>query len=159
MVGACSLAMAGAGGVAALELPQLEGFLGSLPEIQELLGGAPPLALLTLLAAYTLPDGEWADVHGLYDAGLEGLPEGAAGQLVSVLLAGQYDEMREVLELFGAAESEGATAASDASALWLFGVSAASDPLPSGRFRLTPLGRAGVRELLVTIGVPAPVMG
>jgi Plasmid pRiA4b ORF-3-like protein len=151
--------MACAVGEAILELPEVEGFLGSLPGIQGLLDGAPPLTLLMLLAAYTLPDGEWADVHGLYDAGLEGLPQGAARQLVGALLAAQYDEMRELLELFGAAESEGVATAPDTSAVWPFGPGEASDLLPTGRFRLTPLGRAGIRELLVAIGVPAPVIG
>jgi hypothetical protein len=160
-------AMAGATAETALEPPEILGLLGSLPQIRELLAEAPPLVFLLLLAAYPLPDGEWLDVHSFFDIGLEELPAGTARQLVSSLITVQYQAMCEVLELFGATESERATASTDERATastdpaagWLFEAGSAADLLPSGRFRLTLLGRCGLRELLVSIGVPAPVIG
>jgi hypothetical protein len=141
-----------------LTLPLLDGLLGALPTLRELTEQAPPLVLLLLLAAYGLPDEEWLDVDDYLTGGLEGLHEGPARHLVSALLAEQYDRTAGTLELFGAAEREGDETPVDAAApTLLFG--GGGDPLPAGRFRLTPLGRSGLRTLLVQAGIPAPVIG
>jgi hypothetical protein len=140
-----------------LTLPLLDGLLGALPTLRELTEQAPPLVLLLLLAAYGLPDEEWLDVDDYLTGGLEGLHEGPARHLVSALLAEQYDHTAGTLELFGAAEREGDEIPVDAAPTLVFG--GGGDPLPAGRFRLTPLGRSGLRTLLVQAGIPAPVIG
>lgn len=150
-------AVAGAAAELSVALPLPAGPLGGLPQLWALADEAPPLVFLMLLTAYGLPEGEWLDVAGFTD-GLEGLPEGPARMLVSALLAEQYEETAGVLELFGAAEREGGETG-EGSALTLLLGGGGPDPLPAGRFRLTPLGRSGLHTLLVRVGIPAPVIG
>jgi hypothetical protein len=150
-------AVAGAAAELSVALPLPAGPLGGLPQLRALADEAPPLVFLMLLTAYGLPEGEWLDVTGFTD-GLEGLPEGPAHMLVSALLAEQYEETAGVLELFGAAEREGGETG-EGSALTLLLGGGGPDPLPAGRFRLTPLGRSGLHTLLVRVGIPAPVIG
>ncbi|GAA2243032.1 hypothetical protein GCM10010145_06840 [Streptomyces ruber] len=147
--------VAGAAVEFSLSVPVLDDPLAAL---RELVDEAPPLVFLMLLHAYGLPDGKWLDVAGHLADGLEGLAEGPARELVSLLLTEQYDYTAETLELFGAAEFEGDEDPVDD------GVPAppADGPgglLPAERLRLTPLGRSGLRVLLVRAGVPAPVIG
>ncbi|MCX4461300.1 plasmid pRiA4b ORF-3 family protein [Streptomyces sp. NBC_01728] len=150
-------AVAGAAAELSVALPLPAGPLGGLPQLWALADEVPPLVFLMLLTAYGLPEGEWLDVAGFTD-GLEGLPEGPARMLVSALLAEQYEETAGVLELFGAAEREGGETG-EGSALTLLLGGGGPDPLPAGRFRLTPLGRSGLHTLLVRVGIPAPVIG
>ncbi|MER5753803.1 plasmid pRiA4b ORF-3 family protein [Streptomyces sp. NPDC002088] len=151
-------AVAGAAVELSLTFPVLEGPLGELTPLRALIEEAPPVVFLMLLAAYGLPDGEWLDVADYLTGGLEGLPGRPAQQLVSALLAEQYDDIAGTLELFGAAEREDDRAlADDALAVLLDG--GGRDPLQVGRFRLTPLGRSGLRTLLAGAGIPAPVIG
>ncbi|MFJ2722494.1 hypothetical protein [Streptomyces sp. NPDC087437] len=151
-------AVAGAAVEISLTFPALEGPLGRLTRLRALTDEAPPLVFLTLLAAYGPPGGEWLDVGHYLTGGLEGLPEGPARQMVSALLAEQYDDTTATLELFGAAEWEDdRTLTHGALTLLLDG--GGRDPLPVSRFRLTPLGRSGLRTLLAGAGIPAPVIG
>ncbi|MFD7713853.1 plasmid pRiA4b ORF-3 family protein [Streptomyces sp. NPDC059786] len=175
---------AAAGAVADLSLgiPVADGPLEALGEV---LDEIPPLVFFMLLDAYGLPDGEWLDVAGRLADGLEGLPQGPARQLVSALLAEQFDVTAGTLELFGAAECEVGedTYGEDAYGQGTYdqdayesgegldsggespvggGVVLSGDPgalLRGERFRLTPLGRSGLRTLLVQVGIPAPVIG
>jgi hypothetical protein len=115
-----------------------------------------------LLTAYGLPDGEWLDVADFLTDGMDGLPEGPARLLVWALLATQYDDTAETLELLGAVEREGhePPEADAALAQLLDGLDGGwYGTSPVGRFRLTALGRSGLRALLVAAGVPAPVIG
>ncbi|AJC53661.1 plasmid pRiA4b ORF-3 family protein [Streptomyces sp. 769] len=143
----------------ALTFPSLDGELSEPAPLRELTDAAPPLVFLMLLAAYGLPDGEWLDVAGFLTDGLSGLPEGPARQLVSALLAEQYDETAGTLELFGAAERDGHEPPADSAVLTLLFDGGGQGTPDVGRFRLTPLGRSGLRALLVAAGVPAPVIG
>ncbi|WP_435211470.1 IS1096 element passenger TnpR family protein [Streptomyces sp. bgisy034] len=157
-------AMAGAAVELSLSFPSLDGLLGGLPPLRELTDEAPPLVFLMLLAAYGLPDGEWLDVADYLAGGMEGLPEGPARRLVWALLADQYDDTAGALELFGAAERESHEAPVGDAAIPLLldglgGLGGEYETPPLGRFRLTALGRSGVRTLLVAAGVPAPVVG
>ncbi|MFK0297220.1 plasmid pRiA4b ORF-3 family protein [Streptomyces sp. NPDC090442] len=147
-----------AGAVAELSLsdPELDGPLGGLLSLTY---RVPPLGFLMLLAAYELPDGEWLDVAGHLACGLEGLAGGRARKLVSALLAEEYEETAGVLELFGAAEREGCEREEVDGPLTVLLDGRGRDWLPSGRFRLTPLGRCGLRELWTRVGIPAPVIG
>jgi hypothetical protein len=151
-------AVAGAAAELSVTLPVLDGPLGGLSPLRELIDEAPPLVFLMLLATYRLPDGEWLDVADHLTSGLEGLPEGQARVLVSALLAEQYEQTAGVLELFGAAEWAG-DEREVGGALTLLLDGGGCDPLPTGRFRLTPLGRSGLHSLLVRVGIPAPVIG
>lgn len=143
----------------ALTFPALAGPLGELAPLRELTDTAPPLVFLMLLAAYGLPDGEWLDVADFLTDGLSGLPGGPARQLVSALLADQYHETAGTLELFGAVERDGHELPEDDAALTLLFDDGGQDTLPAGRFRPTPLGRSGLRALLMAAGIPAPVIG
>ncbi|MEU3348263.1 plasmid pRiA4b ORF-3 family protein [Streptomyces sp. NPDC006700] len=151
-------AVAGAAVEISLTFPALEGPLGRLAPLRALTDEAPPLVFLMLLEAYGLPDGEWLDVGDYLTGGLEGLPEGPARQLVSALLAEQYEGTAATLELFGAAEWEDDRTLADG-ALTLLLDGSGRDPLPASRFQLTPLGRSGLRKLLAGAGIPAPVIG
>ncbi|MDU9002046.1 plasmid pRiA4b ORF-3 family protein [Streptomyces mirabilis] len=151
-------AVAGAAAELSVALPLQAGPLVGLPQLRALADEAPPLVFLMLLTVYGLPEGEWLDVAGYLTDGLEGLPDGPARVLVSALLADQYEETAGVLELFGAAEREGGETG-EGSALTLLLDGGGPDPLPAGRFRLTPLGRSGLHTLLVRVGIPAPVIG
>ncbi|MBA2945658.1 plasmid pRiA4b ORF-3 family protein [Streptomyces himalayensis] len=151
-------AAAGAAIELSLNFPALDGPLGGVAPLRALTDEVPPLVFLMLLAAYGLPDGEWLNVADYFTGGLEGLPEGPARRLVSALLVDQYHDTAGTLELFGAAEREGHEPPLDASLTLLFDGGGPST-LPAGRFRLTPLGRSGLRALLVQVGVPAPVIG
>ncbi|GAA3784593.1 plasmid pRiA4b ORF-3 family protein [Streptomyces chiangmaiensis] len=157
LLAAWQRAVAGAAVELSLSFPMLGGALGELSPLRALTDEAPPLVFLMLLAAYGLPDGEWLDAADYLTGGLEELPEGPARQLVSTLLAEQYDDTAGTLELFGAAERDGDWTPVDSARTTLFG--GGGDPLRAGRFRLTPLGRSGLRALLVQVGVPAPVVG
>ncbi|MGW4825553.1 plasmid pRiA4b ORF-3 family protein [Streptomyces sp. NPDC004227] len=155
-------AVAGAAVELSLSFPALDELPGGLQPLRELVEEAPPLVFLMLIAAYGLPDGEWLAVDGFLTDGMEGLPEGLARRLVSALLIGQYHDTAGTLELFGAAEREGhEPPPADAVLALLFdGPDGGMRGTPSvGRFRLTPLGRSGLRALLVAAGVPAPVIG
>ncbi|WP_405879943.1 plasmid pRiA4b ORF-3 family protein [Streptomyces sp. NBC_01136] len=162
-------AVAGAAIELSLTFPVLDGPLGELSPLRELTDEAPPLAFLMLLAAYGLPDGEWLDVADHLTGGLEGLPEGPARQLVSALLAEQYDDTAGTLELFGAAEREGQEPPPVPERAWEVPPAGAAlallfdggghDLLPADRFRLTALGRSGLRALLAAAGIPAPLIG
>ncbi|MER7820073.1 hypothetical protein [Streptomyces sp. NPDC096153] len=154
-------AVAGAAVELSLTFPAMDGPFGALSPLRELTDEAPPLVFLMLLAAYGLPEGEWLDVTGYLTDGMEGLPEGPARRLVWALLAQQYDDTAGALELFGAAEREGhEPPAADAALALLDGSHGGGRGTPSlGRFRLTALGRSGLRTLLVAAGVPAPVIG
>ncbi|MFE9446401.1 plasmid pRiA4b ORF-3 family protein [Streptomyces sp. NPDC006602] len=166
-------AVAGAAVELSLTFPMMDGPLGGLSPLRELTDEAPPLVFLMLLAAYGLPDGEWLDVVGFLTDGMDGLPEGQARRLVWALLAEQCDDTAATLELFGAAEREGhepppeperagevPPAADAALTLLLDGLGGGGYDTPSlGYFRLTALGRSGLRALLVAAGVPAPVIG
>ncbi|WP_432043681.1 plasmid pRiA4b ORF-3 family protein [Streptomyces cadmiisoli] len=157
-------AMVGAAVELSLSFPSLDRLLGGLSPLPELTEEAPPLVFLMLLTAYGLPDGEWLDVADYLTGGMEGLPEGPARRLVWALLADQYDDTAGALELFGAAERDGhePPTADAAIALLLNGLDGPRggyETPPLGRIRLTALGRSGVRTLLVTAGVPAPVVG
>ncbi|MFI2207258.1 hypothetical protein ACH47Z_42665 [Streptomyces sp. NPDC020192] len=151
-------AMTGTTTEISLTSPLLEHPLGGLTPLRGLMDEAPALVFLMLIAAYRLPDGEWLDVADYLTDGLEGLPEGPARQLVAALLAEQYDDTAATLELFGAVVREDDRPVTDgALALLLNG--GGRDPQPAGRFRLTPLGRSGLRRLLAGAGTPTPVTG
>jgi hypothetical protein len=152
-------AVAGAATELALTFPALDGPLGELAPLRELIEAAPPLVFLMLLAAYGLPDGEWLDVAEFFTDGLSGLPEGPALQLVSALLADRYHDTVRTLELFGAAERDGHEPPADDAVLTLLFDGGGQGMLPAGCFRLTALGRSGLRALLVAAGIPAPVIG
>ncbi|MFF4795164.1 plasmid pRiA4b ORF-3 family protein [Streptomyces sp. NPDC001276] len=155
-------AVAGTAVELSLSFPALDELPGGLQPLRELVEEAPPLVFLMLIAAYGLPDGEWLAVDGFLTDGMEGLPEGPARRLVSALLIGQYHDTAGTLELFGAAEREGhEPPPTDAVLALLFdGPDGGMRGTPSaGRFRLTTLGRSGLRALLVAAGVPAPVIG
>ncbi|MFF1569326.1 hypothetical protein ACFVY1_38845 [Streptomyces sp. NPDC058293] len=152
-------AVAGAVTELALIFPALDGPLGELAPLRELTDAAPPLVFLMLLAAYGLPDGEWVDAADFLTDGLSGLAEGLARQLVSALLADQYHDIAGTLELFGAAERDGQDPRADDAVLTLLFDGGGQGMLPADRFRLTALGRSGLRALLVTAGIPAPVIG
>ncbi|MFE7242806.1 plasmid pRiA4b ORF-3 family protein [Streptomyces sp. NPDC057580] len=165
--------VAGAAVELSLTFPAMGGLLGEPAPLRELTDEAPPLVFLMLLAAYGLPDGEWLDVAAFLTDGMEGLPEGPARRLVRALLTEQYDDTAGTLELFGAAEREGHEPPPVPEAAWevppvgdvalallLGGLDGGGEAAPSlGRFRLTALGRSGLRMLLVAAGVPAPVIG
>jgi hypothetical protein len=162
LLAAWQQAVAGAAVELSLTLPESDGLLGGLSPLRELTDEAPPLVFLMLLAAYGRPDGEWLDVAGFLTDGMDGLAEGPARRLVWALLAEQYDDTAATLELFGAAEREGhEPPAADAAFALLFGGLGGGgyDTSSLGRFRLTALGRSGLRTLLVAAGVPAPVIG
>ncbi|WMX45930.1 plasmid pRiA4b ORF-3 family protein [Streptomyces roseicoloratus] len=155
-------AVAGAAVELSLTFPEMDGPFGALSPLRELTDGAPPLVFLMLLATYGLPDGEWLDVADFLTDGMEGLPEGPARRLVWALLTEQYDDTAGTLELFGAAEREGhePPAADVALAVLFDGLHGGGGGTPPvGRFRLTALGRSGLRTLLVAAGAPAPVIG
>ncbi|MGX4694973.1 plasmid pRiA4b ORF-3 family protein [Streptomyces sp. JNUCC 63] len=155
-------AVAGAAVELSLSFPALDELLGGLQPLRELAEEAPPLVFLMLIAAYGLPDGEWLDVDGFLTDGMEGLSEGPVRRLVSVLLIDQYHDTAGTLELFGAAEREGhePPPADAVLALLLDGPDGGTRGTPpAGRFRLTALGRSGLRALLVAAGAQAPVIG
>ncbi|MEU6010415.1 plasmid pRiA4b ORF-3 family protein [Streptomyces sp. NPDC047453] len=152
-------AVAGAAVELSLAFPALDELLGGLQPLRELTEEAPPLVFLMLITAYGLPDGEWLDVAGFLTDGMEGLPEGPARRLVSALLVDQYHDTAGTLELFGAAEREGHEPLVEGAALALLLDGPDGGTPSAGRFRLTALGRSGLRALLVAAGVPAPVIG
>ncbi|WP_102922519.1 plasmid pRiA4b ORF-3 family protein [Streptomyces noursei] len=152
-------AVAGAAAELALTFPTVDGPLGELMPLRELTEEAPPLVFLMLLAAYGLPDGEWLDVADFLTDGLSGLPEGPVRQLVSALLANQYHDTAGTLELLGAAERDGDEPPWDDAVFTLLFDGDGQGMLSAGRFRLTALGRFGLRALLVKAGIPAPVVG
>ncbi|MBC9727591.1 plasmid pRiA4b ORF-3 family protein [Streptomyces sp. TRM68367] len=140
------------------ELPEPVGMLRLMSGLDELLAQAPPVGFGLLLHCYGLPEGEWADASAFFDEALDDLPDDAAGELLSALYMVQWEEAAELLVRFGAAEyrPEDSPPGDEQDGDWLLiGLSA---PAP-GRFRLTPLGRAGLRRLLVEAGVMAPVVG
>ncbi|MEU8976182.1 plasmid pRiA4b ORF-3 family protein [Streptomyces monashensis] len=161
LLAAWQAAMAAAAVDLSLTFPVMDGLPGGLVPLRELTDEAPPLGFLMLLAAYGLPDGEWLDVADFLTGGMDGLPDGPARQLVWALVTEQYDDTAGTLELFGAAEREGHKPPDEdpALALLLTGLDGGGDTPPLGRFRLTALGRSGLRALLVAAGVPAPVVG
>ncbi|MGW4518257.1 plasmid pRiA4b ORF-3 family protein [Streptomyces sp. NPDC004393] len=155
-------AVAGAAVELSLSFPALDERLGGLQPLRELAEEAPPLVFLMLIAAYGLPDGKWLDVEAFHTDGMEGLPEGPVRRLASALFIDQYHGTAGTLELFGAAEREGHEPPSADAVLapLLDGPDGGMRGTPSvGRFRLTTLGRSGLRALLVAAGVPAPVIG
>lgn len=140
------------------ELPEPVGMLRLMSGLGELLAQAPPVGFDLLLQCYGLPEDEWADVAAFFGEALDDLPDGPAGTLLETLYAVQWEETAGLLVRFGAAEyrpedSQPGDARGDDRLL--IGLSA---PAP-GRFRLTPLGRAGLRRLLVEARVTAPVVG
>ncbi|UXY32212.1 hypothetical protein N8I87_40655 [Streptomyces sp. HUAS TT20] len=140
------------------ELPEPIGMLRLMSGLGELLAQAPPVGFGLLLHCYGLPEGEWADVAAFFGESLEDLPDDAAGELLSALYVVQWEEAAELLVRFGAAEyrPEDPPPGDEQDDDWLLiGLSA---PVP-GRIRLTSLGRAGLRGLLVEAGVSAPVVG
>jgi hypothetical protein len=140
------------------ELPEPVGMLRLMPGLGELLAQAPPVGFGLLLHCYGLPEGEWVDVAAFFGEALDDLPDDAAGELLSALYVVQWEEAAELLVRFGAAEyrPEDPPPTDEQDDDWLqIGLSA---PVP-GRFRLTSLGRAGLRGLLVEAGVSAPVVG
>ncbi|MER6070935.1 plasmid pRiA4b ORF-3 family protein [Streptomyces sp. NPDC001817] len=156
LLGAWQETTAGAIAEITIAPPEPVGLLGVLGPLEDLFDEMPPLVFLMLLAAYALPDGQWLEVEQYLGDDLEGLAEGPARQLVSALLAGQYEEATETLQQLGALERTGHTPPEDTSYALLSGRSVT---LPTGRLRLTPLGRSGLRTLLTAAGVPAPVVG
>ncbi|MFD1659626.1 hypothetical protein ACFSL4_15835 [Streptomyces caeni] len=140
------------------ELPEPVGMLRLMSGLGELLAQAPPVGFGLLLHCYGLPEGEWADASAFFDETLDDLPDGAAGTLLQTLYVVQWEEAAELLGRFGAAEYRPADSPPGAEQDddWL--LTGLSAPVP-GRFRLTPLGRAGLRRLLVEAGVSAPVVG
>ncbi|TDU05540.1 pRiA4b ORF-3-like protein [Streptomyces sp. 846.5] len=124
------------------------------------------LAADVLRALYEVPDGEWLDTALLVGAVREGLPMREA-RLIELLLLQVLDQAALVLAEYQAVEVEtgpGSNRARDRILLDILGVSGAADssddtPLPESRLRLTPLGRHGLREFLLTEGVPAPLIG
>ncbi|GAA1226249.1 hypothetical protein GCM10009646_12840 [Streptomyces aureus] len=155
-------AVAGAAVELSLAFPALDELLSGLQQLRELTEEAPPLVFLMLITAYGLPEGEWLDAADFLTDGIQGLPEGPARRLVSALLIDQYHDTTGTLELFGAAEREGhePLPADAVLALLHEGPDGGTRGTPFvGRFRLTALGRSGLRALLVAAGVPAPVIG
>ncbi|MEW2308024.1 plasmid pRiA4b ORF-3 family protein [Streptomyces sp. NPDC006864] len=162
LLGSWQDAVAGAAVELSVTFPELGGLLGGLSPLRDLTDEMPPLVFLMLLTAYGRPDGEWLDVAGFLTDGMEGLTEGPARRLVWALLSEQYDDTAGTLELFGAAEREGhEPPVADAALALLFDGphGDGNGASPVGRFRLTALGRSGLRALLVAAGVPAPVIG
>jgi hypothetical protein len=138
------------------------GVLGAVME--EALPGSGQLVAELLQILYCLPDGEWLEGATVLAAALEGLPVPAAS-LLRLVLGDLQDELTEVLRRFGAAETAGTRALRDRdSAVMgiLFGspaVTAIPQPDSGRRMRLTPLGRYGVRQLMLEMGHDAPVVG
>nr|WP_237534621.1 plasmid pRiA4b ORF-3 family protein [Streptomyces sp. SID3343] len=178
-------ATAGDEGVLEVWCRAIDGELAALDDLERL--GLPPvllaalgmrsedgdgLAAAVLRALYEVPDGEWLDPALFLHALRDDVPEQEA-RLVELLLLRILDQAAVVLAEYRAAEVEtgpdtglerdnillGALGA--LGALGIKGVTESSDdtPVPESRLRLTPLGRYGVREYLLTEGIPAPLIG
>jgi hypothetical protein len=147
----------------------LEGEVGALddmgarvmPGMFSMLGGSfPSVVLLVIKILYRLPNEEWLDTARLmsaFDAG------GGAGQvgasLHDVFVIESTTRLLKIISDLGAADVDWGTMpwpADQAAAVLLFGNSAA---LPDYRMRLTPLGRYGIRNILVGKGHTARIAG
>lgn len=147
--------------------PMLSVALGLEDEDEDGYGNG--LAAVVLRALYEVSDGEWLDTallaEALRDGALhDGLSEQEAG-LVELLFRRILDQAAVVLAEYRAAEvEEKADQEFDHIRLDVLGLQGVTDggidlALPAIRLRLTPLGRHGLREYLLTEGVPAPLIG
>ncbi|MFC8015567.1 IS1096 element passenger TnpR family protein [Streptomyces cinereoruber] len=124
------------------------------------------LAAAVLRTLYEVPDGEWLDTAPLIGALREEFPARQA-RLIELLLTQVLDQAATVLAEYQAAEAETAPATGrepDRILYDILGITGAAegsdDTPPTGnRLRLTPLGRHGLREYLLTEGIPAPLIG
>jgi hypothetical protein len=108
---------------------------------------------------YRLPDEEWLDADGL----LSSLGSGAAPpdtSLLDVFVMESTAQLVNIFAGFGAADVDwGATPwRADYTAISML-LGDSSFALPSFRMRLTPLGRQGIRNILVSAGHTARVAG
>ncbi|MEW2635169.1 plasmid pRiA4b ORF-3 family protein [Streptomyces sp. NPDC048389] len=124
------------------------------------------LAAVVLRALYEVPDGEWLDSALLVGALREGLPKQQA-RLVELFLLQILDRAASALAEYQAAEVESGPQTSrqrDHIVLGILGIEAGTEdsdgtPPAGTRFRLTPLGRHGLREYLLAEGFHAPLIG
>jgi len=117
------------------------------------------VAFPVLKLLYRLPDEEWLDTGGL----LVSLGSGAGqpdASVLDVFILESTAQLLKILSDFGAADVDWGAApwrSEEVAAIVLFGDS--SSPLPGYRMRLTPLGRHGIRNVLVSEGHTARVAG
>jgi hypothetical protein len=140
------------------ELNALDDIGGNLlPGMLSLLGGDFDSIVFDLLKLlYGLPEGEWLATA---DLAPEISAPGLAGVIARVFVLESMARLLGILDRFGAAEIDWGTVAwraDHAAATVMFGGSLAE---PEYRMRLTPLGRHGVRELLVADGHTAYAIG
>jgi hypothetical protein len=115
---------------------------------------SPVLKLL-----YRLPDEEWLDTGSLM-ASFDGGTGQADTPLLDAFVIESTTRLLKILSGFGAADVDWGTTpwrTDDAAAIMLFGGSPAGQP--SYRMRLTPLGRYGIRNVLVSEGHTARIAG
>jgi hypothetical protein len=119
------------------------------------------IVIPALKILYRLPNEEWLDAVSLmsaFNAGGGGGPVGAS--LHDAFVIESTTRLLKVLSDFGAADVDWGTTpwlADDAAAILLFGGNSAAQP--RYRMRLTPLGRYGIRNVLVSKGHTARIAG
>jgi Plasmid pRiA4b ORF-3-like protein len=112
-----------------------------------------------LMLLYRLPDEEWLDTGSL----LSSLGAGADGpgmSLLAVFVMESTARLLKILSDFGAADVDWGTAqwrGADAATITL--LTGSSPAMPGYRMRLTPLGRCGIRNVLVSEGHTARAVG
>jgi hypothetical protein len=138
----------------------LPGMLGAM--LSGELPGSGESVVLFVELLYALPDGDWLESDGVLAAVQEGLPAQAAS-LLALIFGDLLRELAEILQRFGAAEVEqGAVpwnAGSGVVGILLGSPETARQPGSGDRVRLTPLGRYGLRQILLEMGHTAPVVG
>ncbi|MFC5665037.1 plasmid pRiA4b ORF-3 family protein [Kitasatospora misakiensis] len=154
------------------DVDPLEGVPHAVLRALGLLGEDDGLATVVLRPLYELAEGEWFDLSVLLDLLSDSEVTAAEERLLALLMENLFLRFGGVLQEYGAAEWEAGSGAvgtsvralSDArtlSELVAIAGPAGGDPqgtLP-GRIRLTPLGRHGVREWLLSEGIEAPLVG
>ena len=148
----------------------LEGELGALDDLgARILPGMfsmlsesfASIVIPALKILYRLPNEEWLDAVSLMSAFNAGDGAGQVGTtLHDAFVVESMTRLLKTLSDFGAADVDWGTTpwrADDAAAILLFGGNSA--PLPSYRMRLTPLGRYGIRNVLVSKGHTARIAG
>ncbi len=129
-----------------------------LPGMLSMLGGSFASVVFPIVKLlYRIPNEEWLDVAALMSS-LGAAADGTA--LLDALVIESTTRLLKILADFGAADVDWGTFpwdTEDAAMLALFGDGSAAQP--GYRMRLTPLGRHGIRNILVSEGHTARVFG
>jgi len=134
-----------------------------LPGMLSMLGESfASIVYPVLKILYRLPNEEWLDSGSLMSAFNAGPGSGGVGaSILDVFVIESTTRLLQILSGFGAADVDwGSTPWSDdATAMTLFADIPSAQTQPSYRMRLTPLGRFGIRNVLVSEGHTARIAG